>query len=50
MITEIVENDNNLSCDQIMCQHDGTPAHYAVQVQGFLNERFPHDELVEEVQ
>lgn len=41
MITEILENDNNLLENEITFQQDGAPPHYTVQVRQFLNERFP---------
>lgn len=41
MITEIIENDDNLLVYQLMFQQNGAPPHYAVQFREFLKECFP---------
>lgn len=41
MITEILENDNNLFEDQITFQQDGAPPHYTLEVRQFLDGHFP---------
>lgn len=41
MITDTLENDNNLIENQLTFQQDGAPPHYAVYVRQFLDEHFP---------
>lgn len=40
-LTDIIENDNRYSEDDLFFQQDGAPPHYSRVVRQYLNERFP---------